>query len=207
MNQADPILLNKQCNQQAFMVLHAVGAGIAFLSFASLCVFHTYLQVRARARRRTTLGSILWADVPEWMLEVGSPSSGSTPNQPANRRKPAHPTPLTGHRPRDLRLDPLQAHASHRHRRAAPPRRCRHPATITGRAISPAATSSGGSGQQREQWGGGGEGAGPCGGQYPAGGPGGGGGVVDGGGGRWVGVDRDGGGRGWGGHNDDGIVY
>lgn len=50
MNQADPILLNKQCNQQAFMVLHAVGAGIAFLSFASLCVFHTYLQVRARAR-------------------------------------------------------------------------------------------------------------------------------------------------------------
>lgn len=31
------------------MVLHAVGAAIAFLSFSSLCVFHTYLQVRAQA--------------------------------------------------------------------------------------------------------------------------------------------------------------
>lgn len=30
--------------KQAFMVVHAVCAAVALLSFASLCVFHTYLQ-------------------------------------------------------------------------------------------------------------------------------------------------------------------
>lgn len=100
-----------------------------------------------------------------------------------------------GHRPWNLRLDPLQAHARHRHHHRSPADhhhdRRRHPITSTtcsaARSNSNSKSSSSSSHYQQQQWRGADEGARACGCQHPASGTGGG------------GVDRDGGGRGRGG--------
>lgn len=175
------------------MVLHAVGAGIAFLSFSSLCVFHTYLQVRWRAvdsdsaRRFMTVISSFKTRPTDRPVHYRSTRTPSTDPPSLKTQTP------TGHRPRDLRLDPLQAHARHRHHHRAAALH-RHHDRRRHRTTTSTSTSSSTSHQQQQQWRGAGEGGRACGGQYPASGPGGG------------GVDRDGGGRGRGGDHDDGIV-